>query len=116
MVSNELVTGVKIPIGVELSFCGGCVEGKMQRKPFKPLGEIRSKRRLQCVHSDVCGPMPTESIGGRRYFVTFTDDYSRCCRVYFMHHKSEVPEKFTEFEAVTTTDSGERIGTLRSDN
>ena len=45
--------------------------------------------------------MSTESIGGKRYFVTFIDDYSWCCRVYFMRHKSEVPEKFKEFEALT---------------
>ena len=49
----------KIPKEVKLSFCESCVEGKMQRKPFKPTGEIRSTRKLQCVHSDVCGPMPT---------------------------------------------------------
>lgn len=29
-------------------------------------------------------------IGGRKYFVTFTDDYTGCCAVYFMRHKSEV--------------------------
>jgi hypothetical protein len=111
IVTHELVSGVKIPKRVELSFCEGCVEGKMQRKPFKPVGEIRSKRKLQCVHSDVCGPMPTESIGGRKYFVTFIDDYSRCCSVYFMRHKSEVLDKFKEFEAATTTDSGQRMCT-----
>ena len=116
MVSNELVTGVKIPKRAELSFCEGCVEGKMQRKPFKPVGEVRSQRKLQCVHSDVCGPMSTESIGGKKYFVTFIDDFSRCCSVYFMRHKSEVLDKFKEFEAATTTDSGQRISMLRSDN
>lgn len=43
MVSRELVTGVKIPTGAELSFCEGCVEGKMHQKPFKPVGDICSK-------------------------------------------------------------------------
>lgn len=116
MACKELVKGVQIQKSAELSFCEGCVEGKMHRRPFKPVGEIRSRRVLQCVHSDVCGPMSTESIGGRKYFVTFIDDYSRCCSVYFMRHKSEVLEKFKEFEAATTGSSGERIGTLRSDN
>lgn len=89
----------------------------MQRKPFKPVGEIRSTRRLQCVHSDVCGPMHTEFIYWKaKYFVTFIDDYSRCCSVYFMSHKSEVFTKFKEFEALVTNDCGKRIGALRSDN
>ena len=60
--------------------------------------------------------MQTESIGGRRYFVTFIDDFSRCCAVYFLRHKSEVLDKFKEFEAVTTNECGQRIGTLRTDN
>ena len=74
----------------------------MKRQAFKSVGEIRSKGRLQLVHSDVCSPMPTESIGGSRYFVTFIDDYSRCYRVFFMKSKSEVPEKFKEFEALVS--------------
>ena len=100
---------MKIPKRAELSFCEGCVEGKMQRKPFKPVGEIRSTRRLQCVHSDVCGSMPTESIGGAKYFVTFIDNYWQCCGVYFMQHKSEVLDKFKVFEAATATDCRQPI-------
>eukprot|EP00794_Sanderia_malayensis_P003880 gene3880-4423_t len=74
--------------------------GTMTRKPFKNVG-IRATRKLQLVHSDVCGPMQCESIGGMKYFVTFTDDYSRCVAVYFMRKKSEVLEKFKLFEAST---------------
>lgn len=116
IVQKELVTGIKVSKTATLPFCEGCVEGKMHRKPFKPVGEIRSTRKLQLVHSDVCGPMPSKSMGGQKYFVTFIDDYSRCCNVYFMRHKSEVLDKFKEFEAITTNDCGQRIGTLRSDN
>ena len=100
----------------ELSFCSGCVAGKMHRKPFPAVGEIRSSQKLRLVHSDVCGPMHTESIGGAKYFLTFIDDYTRCCSVYFMKHKSEVFDKFKEFEAVTTNDNGKKIGTLQTDN
>ena len=75
VVQKDLAIGITIPKAANLSFCEGCVEGKMHRKPFKPVGEIRSTRKLQLVHSDVCGPMHTESIGGRKYFVTFIDDF-----------------------------------------
>ena len=88
----------------------------MHRQPFKPVGGIRSTRKLQLVHSDVCGSMSTESIDGRKYFVTCIDNYSWCCSVYFLRHKSEVLKKFKEFEAVTTVDSGQRVGTLWTDN
>ena len=87
----------------------------MDHNPFKPVGEIHSTGKLQLIHSDVCGPMSTESIGGKKYFVTFTDDYSRYYSVYFMKYKSEVLEKFREFEAAIAS-SEERIRKLRTDN
>ncbi len=113
---NELVIGAKIPSKFKLNFCQGCIEGKMHRLPFKSVGEIRSSKRLELVHSDVCGLMPTESNGGCKYFVTFIDDYSRFCSVYFMKQKSEVLDKFKEFESETNAGGTLRIGTLRSDN
>ena len=108
LASQELVTGMNSPKQTKLSFCEGCVAGKMKRAPFKPVREVRSKRRLQVVHSDVCGPMPTDPIGGSKYYVTFIDNYSRCCAVYFLRNKSEVPEKFKEYEAHVYSDCGER--------
>ena len=45
---------------------------------------------LEIVHSDVCGPMQTTSLGGHRYFVTFIDDKSRFTAIYFAESKEEV--------------------------
>jgi len=59
----DMVKGMKVANGEDLSFCEDCVEGKMSRQPYQSVGEICSVRKLQCVHSDVCGPIPTESIG-----------------------------------------------------
>ena len=106
---RELASGIKIPKASKLSFCEGCIEGKMHRKSFKS----SQSRKMELIHSDVCGPL---SIGGSKYFVTFIDDYSRCCAVYFMKQKSEVFAKFKEFEAITTNTSGCGIVRLRTDN
>ncbi|MCO5583731.1 hypothetical protein L7F22_037645 [Adiantum nelumboides] len=57
--------------------CEGCILGKMQRSKFPKDGSIRATCRLQLVHSDVCGPMQTPSLGNYLYFVNFIDDYSR---------------------------------------
>ena len=73
MVSREMVTGVDIPETGKLDFCEACAEGKSHRAPFKPVGEVQSKKRLELVHSDVARPMKAESLGGARYFVTFID-------------------------------------------
>ncbi len=62
MSNKKLATGIKLPKRARLSFCEGCIAGKMKRKTFKAVGEIRSKRKLQL---DVCGPMPVDSIGGK---------------------------------------------------
>ena len=96
-------------------FCEPCVEGKMSRKPFPKSVDSKANDALDLVYSDVCGPM-TETLGGARYFVSFTDDYSRCSRVYFMREKSDVLKKFKEFEAEVTNDKGKRIKALRTDN
>ena len=98
MVSREMVTGTDMPRTGKLDFCEACAEGKSHRAPFKPVGEVQSKKRLQLVHSDVAGPMKTESFGDARYFVTFNDNYSRCVTVYPNTHKSEVLDKFKEWE------------------
>ena len=110
------IKGVDISKTNNLDFCEGCVEGKMSRKPFKSEGGIKTTRKLQLVHSDVCGPMQQQSFRGSRYFVTFIDDYTKVVKVYLMKHKSEVLEKFKEFEAAATNEAGCRIGTLRTDN
>lgn len=116
LVDRGLASGIKLSTTSKLSFCEGCIEGKMQRKPFKPLIHQQSKKKLELVHSDVCGPLQVESIGGSRYFVTFIDDYSRCVSVYFIKHKAEVFEKFKLFEAMVTKECGEPIMKLRTDN
>ena len=77
----------------------------MSRSPFHPVGVCFSEK-LQLVHNDVCGPVPTECLGGHGYFVTFIDDYTRCCAVHSMIYQSEVLAKFKEFEAITTSNCG----------
>ena len=48
--------------------------------------------------------------------MTFIDDYTKCVKVYFTKHKSEVFDKFKEFEAAATNSAECQIGTLRTDN
>ena len=109
------VSGLDLKKVEPRSLCEGCVQGKATKHNPKPLGEIRSTRRLEKVHSDVCGPMQTASNSEKKYMVTFVDDYSRSCAVYFMAHKSDTFAMFQEFHAKVTGESGERIGVLKTD-
>ena len=60
---------------------GMCLYNSMASLAVQASGRNLITQRLEFVHSDVCGPMPTESIGGCKYLVT---DFSRCSSVYFM--------------------------------
>ena len=55
--------------------CEGCIEGKQHRLPFPVNGATPATKPLELVHSDVCGPMKTTSIGETKYFVTFIDGF-----------------------------------------
>ena len=116
VIKKELGTKCHLKSMEKLTMCESCIQGKMHRKPFQALGEIKSTKRLQLIHSDVCGPMKTESLGGKKYFITFIDDYSRNVAVYFMKKKSEALEKFKIFEKLVCNEIDERIVALRSDN
>ena len=42
------------------------------------------------IHSDVCSPLKPQSLGGKGYFVTITDECSRFVGVRFIRDNSEV--------------------------
>lgn len=44
-------------------------------KPFPSVASARSKRVLELIHSDVCGPITPSLWDGKRYILTFIDDY-----------------------------------------
>ena len=67
---------------LEKHVCEGCILGEMQRTSFPKDGSIRVVKKLQLVHSDVCGPIRTPYFGNYLYFVTFIDDYSKHAWVY----------------------------------
>lgn len=77
--------------------CEACIIGKISQRPHKQLDERVSKAPLELVHIDVCGPMPTKSIGSNRYILVTVDDYSRYTCVYFMQNKTEVYKYFVEY-------------------
>ena len=95
--------------------CEGFILGKMQRSSFPKDGSVRATRKLQLIHSDVCGPMQTPSFGNHLYFVTFIDDYSRHAWVYPLKGKSEVFLCFKQFLLMAENVSDCAVGTLRSD-
>ena len=107
--------GVDLQPEGKINFCEVCVHGKMHQLPHSALKDIKSKEKLQLIRTDVCGPMQTQSFGGSSYFITFTDDYSRYHKTYFLRKKSEALEKFKEFKVAIEKETGMSIKALRAD-
>lgn len=95
--------------------CDGCAYGKQHRLSFK-LREEKSTACGQIIHSDLVGPLEVDSLGGRKYFLMFKDDYSHFRFVYFLKHKSEVIGKMKFVIKMTEKQFGHPIKILQTDN
>ena len=79
-----------VPKGMKKpGICGTCERGKQTKINFSAKSRERAKGPLELVHTDVLGPVEVESLGGARYAIGFTDDYTRWRVVYPMKCKSE---------------------------
>ena len=86
--------------------------GKKHRNDF-PFGKPwRETTPLELIHSDLCGPMQTPSLGKSHYFITFIDDFSIKIWVYFLKYKSEAFEIFKKFKALVEKQGGHYIKVL----
>lgn len=112
---NNLVEDFKYNHQQSLDFCGSCIMGKSHRLKF-PKSETRNTELLGLVHSDVCGKIGHKSLSDSEYFLTFTDDSTRYCWVYFLKQKSEVFDKFVEWKSMVEKTTGKNILILRTDN
>ncbi|GKA69667.1 retrovirus-related pol polyprotein from transposon TNT 1-94 [Tanacetum coccineum] len=73
---NNIVNGLPKLKFVKDHLCSSCELGKAKRKSFHTKTTPSSKRRLQLLHMDICGPMRVESINGKKYVLVIVDDYS----------------------------------------
>lgn len=94
--------------------CDACIKGKMSRLPFPQFAD-KTKARLECIVSDLCGPLQVESIGKSKYFMTFTDLFSGFTEVAFLRSKSEAPQVAIQFIEKIKTQFHQKPKIFRSD-
>ncbi|CAL2253987.1 unnamed protein product [Prunus armeniaca] len=111
---QDIVVGLPEIKGIK-EVCEGCVLGKQCREAFPREATTRALTPLELIHSDICGPMQTVTKAGNRFFLTFIDDCTRMCWVYFLRHKSEALTVFKKFKATVELQSGYKLKKLRSD-
>nr|GEU98312.1 retrovirus-related Pol polyprotein from transposon TNT 1-94 [Tanacetum cinerariifolium] len=77
LLKNDIVIGLLKLKFVKDHLCSSCELGKSKRKSFQTQITSSSKRQLQLLHMDLCGPIRVESINGKKYVLVIVDDYSR---------------------------------------
>ncbi|GFW04927.1 retrovirus-related Pol polyprotein from transposon TNT 1-94 [Trichonephila clavipes] len=112
---NDSVKGVPRLTDNGQTHCIPCKLAKSKRVSFKMTGAVRSKRPLELLHMDLCGPMPTESKGGNKYFLRIIDDYSRKVTVFPIRNKSDVFHTFIRFQKRAERFLSKKVIAVRTD-
>ena len=99
----------------QLSQCDAYILGKHNKHPFHD-SMYRASRNLGLIHSDLCGPMLVPSTNGKKYMMTFIDDYTRMCWVYLLKEKSQAFDTLKNFHLWIKNETQLNIGTFRTDN
>ncbi|GJY90382.1 ribonuclease H-like domain-containing protein [Tanacetum coccineum] len=99
----------------KLDFYENCVLGKSHRVSFG-VGRHTTQGVIDYVHSDLWGLSQVESLGGKRYFLSIVDDYSKRVWVYILKFKHEAFGKFKEWKQLVENQTGRRVKKLRTDN
>ena len=96
--------------------CGVCEMGKHKRISFSTSAKDRATEVLGLVHSDLM-TVEQMSLGGAKYVVIFTDDFSRYRSVYFMTNKCDTLGKFQDYVSeMRALTGGKMVKAFRSDN
>src|SRR5579871_5570660 len=98
LLSDRMVTGISVKEDSNIRICDHCLYRGQHRIPSNYQAS-RAMKILKLIHTDICGPMKTTSIGNTKYFMLFIDDYSRMTAVYFLENRSNAFNKFQEYKA-----------------
>ena len=80
-----------------LSKCQICATSKLTKKTCGSVS--RETKLLELIHSDLGDLKQTMNRGGKKFYVTFIDDYSRSTKVYLLRNKDEAFDMFLIYKA-----------------
>jgi len=69
-------------------YCEPCAQSKAQKR-YNRTPQERATRPFQFIHTDLVGPITPIGFEGERYYVSFTDDYTRFTTIYTVRTKDE---------------------------
>ena len=94
------------------SKCDIYVESKITKKTCHFVE--RQYELLGLIHTHLADLKQTMSRGGKNYFVTFVDDFSRYTKVYLVKHKNEAFGMFLTYKAEVENQMNKKIKRIRS--
>ena len=115
MVEKGMVTGIELNPSSKADFCETCIKSKATRKPFPKETKTEYTAYGDKVVSDVWGPAPVKSLGGKQYYLLFKDLFSHEERIYFLKQKLEVFGHYKKYKAWVKVQRKGRIAIFGSD-
>lgn len=91
------------------------MKGKLHALPY-PQRSIKPEHPRDVITTDVCGPLRTQSLGGSKYFVTFTCAATDYTEVVAIRHKSDCKPELIKFVNKCKTQFDHYPKVIRSDN
>ena len=92
--------------------CDVCVKSKITKKVCHSVE--RQTELLGLIHIDLVDLKQTMTRGGKNYFMTFIDDYSRYTKVYLIKHKDEAFDMFLSYKTEVENQLDKNIKRIRS--
>jgi Integrase core domain/GAG-pre-integrase domain len=119
LANDGFITGLQLETthsGDEF-FCESCVYAKSTQKPVAKAQKGKWATEFGAeIHSDVWGPAPVATKGGKCYYVMFVDDSTRLTHLHLLAKKSDAPNAYKDFEVWCDTQMGKPVKALHSDH
>jgi len=117
LIRYNAIVGIKLIDDGSPIICQSCEYAKMTRKPIKNERSAPSAKQFgDEIHTDLWGPSRTASLGGRHYYVTFTDNHTCYTRIDVLQTKDEAFQAYRNFASWARTQYRVKIKALRSDH
>jgi histone deacetylase 1/2 len=115
-VVRHVISENNLPCSSEVNkevVCDACQQAKSHQLPYS-VSTSKSSAPLEIIFSDVWGPA-IDSFGGKKYYVSFIDDYSKFTWIYLLRYKFEVFKYFREFQSLVERLFNHKILAMQSD-
>ena len=111
---HRAITGIALDDSTHQT-CVTCAQANIKRQPFPSKSFHQAEKPLQCIHCDICGPLP-HCYGNFSYYILFIDCYAHYISLFFLKTRDEALGQFIKYRTAAEKFLGEHIAILHVDN